>query len=276
MALDILEPTRAYTAGNTHRLETERMKRLTRFALASLSVASLSVALPALAYAQDGYVTGNVNLRAGPDPSYPLVDQLPAGTGVSVQGCTSGWEWCDVINANDGNRGWVAGNFIQYDYQDQPVLLSDYGAQIGIPIVAFSIGMYWDNYYRGRPFYGQRESWYRRDIPRRPPPPRHELYRGPVRGGSGPGNRYNPSNHGAQPGRPGVAGPEHAVQPAQNGRPQQYGGRQQEIRQAQPVQNGRPQFNGNHPPAAANHGQPARPANDKARPAEQKDDHDNH
>ncbi|WP_189439623.1 SH3 domain-containing protein [Rhodanobacter panaciterrae] len=146
------------------------MKGLTRFALASLSLASLSLALPALAYAQDGFVTGNVNLRAGPDPSYPLVDQLPAGTGVSVQGCTDGWEWCDVINDNDGNRGWIAGNFIQYDYQDQPVLLSDYGAQIGIPIVAFTIGTYWDHYYRSRPFYRERETWYHRDIPRRPPP----------------------------------------------------------------------------------------------------------
>ena len=116
------------------------MKRLTRFVPASLSVASLSLAIPALAQAADGCVTGNVNLRAGHDPSYPLVDQLPAGTAVDVQGCTDGWEWCDVINANDGIRGWLASNFIQYDYQDQPVLLPDYGAQIGIPIVAFTIG----------------------------------------------------------------------------------------------------------------------------------------
>ncbi|WP_449427779.1 SH3 domain-containing protein [Rhodanobacter umsongensis] len=250
------------------------MKRLTRFALASLSMASLSLAFSAFAYAQDGYVTGNVNLRAGPDPSYPLVDQLPAGTGVSVQGCTSGWEWCDVINANDGNRGWIAGNFIQYDYQDQPVLLSDYGAQIGIPIVAFSIGMYWDNYYRGRSFYGERERWYRRPVISRPPPPRHELYRGPVRGGYGQGNRYNPSSyHGSQPGHQRPAGPEHAVQPAEHGQAQAYGNRAPAANYAQPAQNGRPQFNGNRPPAPA-HGQPARPANGNAKPAEHKDDHD--
>ncbi|GAB2558431.1 SH3 domain-containing protein [Rhodanobacter koreensis] len=270
------------------------MNRLTRLALASLSLASLSLAFPALAQAADGYVTGNVNLRAGPDPSYPLVDQLPAGTEVDVQGCTDGWEWCDVINANDGSRGWIAGNFIQYEYQDQPVLLPEYGAQIGIPIVAFTIGAYWDNYYRGRPFYRERESWYHRDIPRRPPPPRNELYRGPVRGG--PGNHYNPSYRGSQPGHPGPVRAEHAVQPTENGRPQsygnrppeanrtqpvqnsrpqQYGNRQPEANHAQPVQNARPQFSGNHPPAA-NHGQPARPANDKARPAERKDDHDTH
>jgi uncharacterized protein YraI len=133
------------------------MKRLVWSALATLSLA-----IPMLAYASDGYVTGNVNLRAGPDPGYPLVDQLPAGTEVNVQGCTDGWEWCDVINDGDGSRGWIAGNFIQYEYQDQPVLLPEYGADIGIPIIAFSIGAYWDNYYRGRPFYGDRASWYNR------------------------------------------------------------------------------------------------------------------
>ena len=170
VACDIALRTRAYPAGDIHPLEIVRMKRLTRFALASLSLASLALALPALAYAQDGFVTGNVNLRAGPDPSYPLVDQLPAGTGVSVQGCTDSWEWCDVINANDGSRGWIAGNFIQYDYQDQPVLLSDYGEQIGIPIVAFTIGAYWEHHYRERSFYRERDSWYHRDIPYRPPP----------------------------------------------------------------------------------------------------------
>ena len=79
------------------------MKYLTRFILASVSLASLSLAVPALAHAADAYVTGNVNLRAGPDPAYPLIDRIPAGTEVDVQGCTDGWEWCDVIVF--GNRG---------------------------------------------------------------------------------------------------------------------------------------------------------------------------
>jgi len=62
------------------------------------SLAALCLAAPICAFATEGYVVDNVNLRAGPDPSYPLVDQLPGGTGVDVQGCTDGWEWCDVIN----------------------------------------------------------------------------------------------------------------------------------------------------------------------------------
>ncbi|WP_426700311.1 SH3 domain-containing protein [Rhodanobacter sp. Col0626] len=221
------------------------MKHLVRFALASLTLASASLAFPALAQAADGYVTGNVNLRAGPDTSYPLIDQIPAGTGVDVQGCTDGWEWCDVIVY--GNRGWVAGNYVEYVYQDQPVLLPAYGAQIGIPIVSFVIGTYWDNYYRSRPFYRDRAHWYHRPIVRRPPPPpiRHP-YRPPAHGAPGHGR---PPMHGGTPGhgrppvnRPRPPAPPRPMQPRPNQPPR-------------PVQ-------GNRPAPAAPHGaaRPTRPA----------------
>jgi len=130
---------------------------------------ALLLAFPAMAMAADGYVTGNVNLRAGPDVQYPALTVLPAGTPVAIQGCTQDWEWCDVIASDD--RGWVAGNFIQYDYDNQAVLLPAYGARIGIPIVTFVISTYWDNYYRNQPFYRERTRWYSRPVPRRPPPP---------------------------------------------------------------------------------------------------------
>jgi uncharacterized protein YraI len=169
------------------------MKRLARFALATLSLASAALAFPALAQAADAYVTGDVNLRAGPDPDYPLIDQIPAGTEVDVQGCTDGWEWCDVIVY--GNRGWVAGNYIEYEYQDQPVLLPEYGAEIGIPIVSFVIGNYWDHYYRGRPFYRERDRWYDRPVMHRPPPrPLYRSYSGrpmPAHGGQWHGYDQN-------------------------------------------------------------------------------------
>lgn len=159
------------------------MKRLIQCSMVTLSLATVSLAFPAMAQATDAYVAGNVNLRAGPDAGYPWIMTIPAGTGIDVQGCTAGWEWCDVIVY--GNRGWIAGNYIEYDYRDQPVLLPNYGVQIGIPIISFVIGTYWDNYYRGKPFYRQRDHWYHRPMPRRPPPPpmRHP-YRGPVHHGN--------------------------------------------------------------------------------------------
>ena len=127
------------------------------------------LALPALSLAADGYTTGNVDLFAGPDPGYPLIDTIPAGAPLDIQGCTSGWEWCDVIF--QGERGWIAGNYIEYDYDNQYVLVPQYGVQIGIPIVTFVISNYWDSYYRSRPFYRERDRWYARPMPRRPPPP---------------------------------------------------------------------------------------------------------
>ena len=182
--------------------------------LAWLMATSLAFTLPGLAWATDAYVTGNVNLRAGPDPGYPLITTIPAGTDVSVQGCTTGWEWCDVIAY--GNRGWIAGNFIQYDYQNQNVLLPAYGAQIGIPIVSFVIGTYWDNYYRGRPFYGNRNYWYHRPYVRRPPPPPMRRPYVRPRGNSGPAHRPPAANRPAT--RPPTR-PTPAQRPSNNARP---------------------------------------------------------
>ena len=57
-----------------------------------------------------------------------------------------------------------------YPYQSSVVPIYSYGPALGLPIITFSIGSYWDNYYRGRPFYGNRNYWYHR--PYHPPAPR--------------------------------------------------------------------------------------------------------
>jgi len=124
-----------------------------------LFVATLGISMFALppAFGSDGYVTGNVNLRAGPDSSYPRVAMLGAGTSVVIEGCVDGWSWCDVSTNN--HRGWVAGSFLQEEYQGRRVLIPEYGVQIGIPVVSFVFGTYWDNNYRNRSWYGHRERW---------------------------------------------------------------------------------------------------------------------
>lgn len=122
-----------------------------------LLTATLGLSVSTLAVAADGYVTGNVNLRAGPDPGYPSVAMLSVGTPVAIEGCVDGWSWCDVTAGT--NRGWMAGNFLQEDYQGRRVLVPAYGVVIGIPIVSFVFATYWDDHYRSRSWYGNRQQW---------------------------------------------------------------------------------------------------------------------
>lgn len=177
---------------------------------------SLLLAAPAAAFAAEGYVSVNTNLRAGPDVQYPLIFIIPAGAPVSVQGCIDGYAWCDVI-AN-GERGWIAGNYIQYVYQDQPVVLPSYGARIGVPIIAFSIGTYWGSYYSHRSFYGRRDYWYHRPPPHRPPPPppRHPVGRPP---GHRPPSGHRPPDHRPPGNRPPDHRPPSGGHPPSGNRP---------------------------------------------------------
>ncbi len=133
------------------------MKRMTWLAVALLlSAASLS------AQAQNGYVTVNLNMRAAPDIDYPLITTIRAGSAVSVRGCIDDYAWCDVIAY--GERGWVSGDYIEYEYQNRRVPLYGYGVQIGIPIISFVIGDYWGSHYNHRSFYRDRARWYDRPI----------------------------------------------------------------------------------------------------------------
>lgn len=114
-------------------------------------------AMPAAAAAQTAIVTTDLNLRAGPSVEFPVVIMLPEDSRVRVHGCITDYDWCDV--SWDGARGWVNGSYLQHRYRDRDVVLSEYGSELDIPIITFRVGTYWDSYYRGRPWYGQRTRW---------------------------------------------------------------------------------------------------------------------
>jgi len=131
---------------------------------------ALAFGFPLAANAAEGWVVADISLQAGPDTEYPSITELPAGSPVSIQGCIDGWTWCDVVAGND--RGWVPGTFLEEEYQNRRVVVVDYGPQIHIPVVTFSIGSYWDQHYRSRPFYTQRQEFSARPIhPHAPPRP---------------------------------------------------------------------------------------------------------
>jgi uncharacterized protein YraI len=168
-----------------------------------LGIGTLALVLPVVASAQQAFTRGPVNLRAGPSNDYPLVANLAPGQPLQVVGCTSGYGWCDVA-LPDGMRGWAYAGSLDYAYEEQRVPLVTYGAAIGVPIVAFSLGAYWSNYYRDRAWYGQPRWWGGAPPPPpgpgwRPPPPVVGWHPNPY---PGPGYRppgYRPPAPGYRP-----------------------------------------------------------------------------
>lgn len=122
-----------------------------------LAAAALLVAAPATAWAARGYVTDSVNLRAGPGTEYPIVDTIPDGAHLTIHGCVSDAGWCDVSWSSD--RGWVSADYLNYLYNNRYVYLPDYVDVIDVPVVTFTLGSYWGDYYTGRPWYHRLHHW---------------------------------------------------------------------------------------------------------------------
>lgn len=160
------------------------------------SFVAAAALLPVAAYASLAVTTQGVNMRAGPDASYPRVAALGGGVQVDVVGCVQGWQWCDVIAGP--NRGWVYAQYLSYYYNNVPTPIYYGGPALGIPLISFSIGPYWDDYYRGRPWWNNRTYWYNHRIATAPEwrPPAN-WHGNEWRGNSGRGNEYHGNyNHG--------------------------------------------------------------------------------
>ncbi len=151
--------------------------------------------VPGLAAASTAVTNGSVNLRAGPDADYPLVRWLPEGTPVEVQGCIEDYRWCDVVVY--GDRGWVHARYLSAPWQNSYQPIITYGAIIGLPLVGFTVGSYWDNYYPSRPWYPQRHRWADRPVYVVPAPRPHPVH--PVHPGYRQGPDYRAREYRTQP-----------------------------------------------------------------------------
>lgn len=116
--------------------------------------------------AETAFTNKPLNLRAGPGRDYPLVARIGSGTAVDVGGCTDDYAWCDV--AFEGDHGWAWAGNLEYPYEGRRVVIYGHGPVIGLPIMPFVAGTYWDTYYRGRPWYGRRSYWVGRPYVGRP------------------------------------------------------------------------------------------------------------
>jgi len=148
------------------------------------ALAALFMFATGSALAQDAVTIRPVNVRAGPNRGYPVVAQLPPGSPVQVQGCLSDWTWCEVTF--DDTAGWTYAPGLSYLYEGSQVPLYSYAPSLGIPVVTFSLVTFWDRYYRGRPWYRDRDDWAHRTFPEHLRPPR-EPHVGPPPHGPAPG-----------------------------------------------------------------------------------------
>ena len=89
-------------------------------------------------FANSAVTNADVNLRAGPDLSFPAVMALREQTSVEVMGCQSDYQWCDV--KVDALRGWVRADYLTATYENAEVNVAERGAAIGLPVLAFFMG----------------------------------------------------------------------------------------------------------------------------------------
>jgi uncharacterized protein YraI len=142
-----------------------RKKLITR----ATATAACLMALSGAAFAQSAaYTSQPVDVYAGPASDYPVVAEVPPGVELAVNGCVSDYSWCDVSTSEF--RGWVYGGYLNYPYEGSEVPIMTYGVQIGVPVVTFSFGAYWDRYYHDRPWYHDRDRWANHPPPHGGPP----------------------------------------------------------------------------------------------------------
>lgn len=125
--------------------------------LKALVLAAAMLVVPIAANAQLAYTAKTVPLHAGPAGDYPVVATLGSGFAVTVQGCLPDYSWCDVIAGE--YRGWVDARNINHFYQGASVPVINYGAAIGIGVVTFVIGNYWQDHYIRHSWYRQMAQW---------------------------------------------------------------------------------------------------------------------
>jgi uncharacterized protein YraI len=115
-----------------------------------LGIVAAGVLVPGAAFAAvSAITTTDLNMRTGPSTGYEVVEVIPDGGHVTVYGCLSGYNWCDV--SWHGYRGWASGNYLAYlgeRYYRDPI--PSIGVTIGVPIIAYHHDDYFDRWYRHR------------------------------------------------------------------------------------------------------------------------------
>ncbi|MEJ5079537.1 MULTISPECIES: SH3 domain-containing protein [unclassified Ochrobactrum] len=131
------------------------MKLTFKAALIALGVFSAGAA-----QAANAIVTTSLNVRTGPGTGYASLGSIPSRAPVNVQGCTSGYGWCQV--SYGGLNGWASSRYLAMREGGSNASSDDFSrnaALIGIPLIAgLAIGAAVND---------RNDRWDRRDYNRR-------------------------------------------------------------------------------------------------------------
>lgn len=100
-------------------------------------------------------------ILAGPAWRYPHAGYVPVQGRVAINACLPDRSWCDI--SYRGARGWVAGTLVAVVHRGRRQTLATLGPRAGVDSRDFDFGDYWDDHYRDRDFYRERDRWLRSD-----------------------------------------------------------------------------------------------------------------
>lgn len=102
--------------------------------LLSATIAGLLLSTTAQA-ATEAQAFTDLNLRAGPGPTYAIVGLIPAEGVVSVEGCLEAANWCKV--AFQGTEGWASGDYLTAMVENTPVVVYQNREQVKVGTVTY-------------------------------------------------------------------------------------------------------------------------------------------
>ena len=119
------------------------------------------LAPPAEAKSRNGYVTQNLNLRAGPDEGYPPVKLIRERESVIISGCLDDLKWCEVQSGKDS--GWVSAYYLRTYGGQKVVTIVESDERDSVRVIIYEPRNYWNRHYQDKPFYKDRDRWVKED-----------------------------------------------------------------------------------------------------------------
>jgi uncharacterized protein YraI len=96
-------------------------------------------------------------MRVAPGAQFPRIATIPVNASVTIHGCTRALTWCDTSWYR--YRGWVSARYLEGMYRGTRVHVRHYAPRIGVPVITFHFGTYWDRHYRDHRWYRDRNQW---------------------------------------------------------------------------------------------------------------------